>query len=261
MFKFNIVCLLVLNSFITNALAYNTLRELNYAEAIKKDLDSGEIVWLEAKRGKFLAIYTETEKLTNLGTAIILHSMEGSPDQQKIINPLRTYLPKHNWATLSLQMPLIAPGSSASEYIPLFDDARARIQSAVDFLVSEGIQKIVLIGYGMGGMSSVYYIKESKETTKIDAIVTISLGASKKDLKQGEIIKFFSKVTLPFLDIFAEFDLPEVINSAKKRKVLAKKSRSYRQFQIEGEGYLFQHDEGLLVKRVYSWINRTFKER
>ncbi|MFW5443556.1 MAG: DUF3530 family protein [Methylococcaceae bacterium] len=256
---FRLVLLLMTSCYITNAWATNELRELEYAEEIEATVSTGKIVWLSVKDKKFLTLYTETEETENLGTAIILHPMDGHPDQKKIINPLRTYLPLHNWATLSLQMPVLGIGAKEEEYYMLFDDAKGRIQAGIDYLVSAGVKNIVLIGYGLGGMMAVYVTKDDVNATNIKAIVAISLSVPKSKRKQVQIINSISKIKQPFFDIFAEFDLPQVTGSARERRIAGKVSSAYRQFQIDGEGHTFQHDEGLVVKRIYSWINRTFR--
>lgn len=244
---------------ITSSWASNELRELEYAEEIKASLSVGEIIWLKAKEKDFLTLYTETEDEESLGTAILLHAKDAHPDQKIIINPLRTYLPKHKWATLSLQMPVLSVGATSDEYYLLFNDANARIQAAVDYLVSAKVENIVLIGYGLGGMMATYYLNENADKKAIKALVAISLAIPKTDRKQAKIIGFISRIKQPFLDIFAEFDSPEITRNARQKRVAGKTNSAYRQFKVKGEAHLFQYDEGLVVKRIYSWINRTFR--
>ncbi len=239
--------------------AANEIRELEYAEEIKSSFFTGKIIWLKTKNKSFMVLYTETEDVENLGTVIILHPMGGHPNQKKLISPLRTYFPEHNWATLSLQMPVLGIGAKEQEYYALFDDAKERIQAAIDYLLSAKVKNIALIGYGLGGMMAVYYIKENANKTDIDALVAISLAVPETDRNQAQIIDFISSIKQPFLDIFAEFDVPEVTKSARQRRIAGKNNPSYRQFEIKGEGHLFLHDEGLAVKRIYSWINKVFR--
>lgn len=241
------------------SLASEVLREMEYAEEVESSLPVGEIAWLGRKGKKFLTLYTETEQIDNLGSAIILHPMDGYPDQGKLINPLRTYLPEHGWATLSLQMPVLGIKAEESEYYPLFDNASARIQAAVDYLLAAKAKNIVLIGYGLGGMMAAYYLKNNTNKKELKGLVTISLAVPKSDQKQVQIIEFITDIKQPFFDVFAEFDLPEVTETARKRRIAGKVNQAYRQLKIDGEGHLFQRDEGLLVKRVYSWISRTFR--
>lgn len=249
----------VIYFFSVNSRASNELREMEYAEEIKTSFSMGRIAWLEAKGKKFLTLYTETEEQENLGTAILLHPMDGHPNQKKIINPLRTYLPQHRWATLSIQLPVLGVGAKDNEYYKLFDDANNRIQAAIDYLFAAKVKNIVLIGYGLGGTMAVHYINENITDTKVKAIATISLLVPKSNHKDVQIIDFINRINQPFLDIFAEFDSAEVRDSARKRRIAGKENPDYRQVEVKGEGHLFQHDEGMVVKRVYSWVNRTFR--
>ncbi len=250
---------IVVYFFSGNSSASNELREMEYAEEIKTSFSMGRIAWLEAKGNKFLTLYTETEDKENLGTAILLHPMDGHPNQKKIINPLRTYLPQHGWATLSIQLPVLGVGAKDNEYYKLFSDAKNRIQAAIDYLFAAKVKNIVLIGYGLGGTMAVHYINENVTDTKVKAIAAISLLVPKSNHTDVQVIDFINRINQPFLDIFAEFDSPEVRDSARKRRIAGKENPSYRQVEVKGEGHLFQHDEGMVVKRVYSWINRTFR--
>ncbi len=256
-----VIFLWLIYVFSANSWATNVYRELEYAEHITAYFSTGKIVWLKANDRRFLTLYTETEEQENLGTAIILHPMDGHPDQKKFINPLRTYLPQHNWATLSIQLPVLGLGAEEREYYPLFREASRRIQMAVDYLVSAGVQNIVLIGYGLGSMMAVSYLNDKQGAVEenLKAVVTISLGVPKSKHDKVQIIDFIKEITLPFLDVFAEYDLPVVTDSARKRRIAGKASQSYRQFEIEGEGHLFQHDEGQVVKRIYSWIRTVVR--
>ncbi len=247
----------ILNSGFNYCWASDELRELEYASEIEASSPIGEIVKLKAEKRSFLSLYTETEQDANSGTVIILHPMGGHPDQRKLINPLRTYLPQHNWATLSIQMPVLDRLASEFEYYPLFDDAISRIQAAVDYLKSAGVKNIVLIGYGLGAVMALSYLNEKANDKNISALVAISLGVPKTAHKKVQTIDFMKEIKVPFLDIFAEFDLPEVTDSARKRRIVGKDNASYRQFEIEG--HLFQHDQGLVVKRIYSWIRKVLR--
>lgn len=254
------VLAVLLSGFLTLAEASNELKEMEYAEGIQTVHSVGKVTWLNANGKRFLTLYTETEAVESVGTVILLHPQDGHPNQRKIIKPLRTYLPKHKWASLSLQMPVLGAGAKNNEYYLLFDEAKNRIKAAVDFLEAAEVENIVLVGYGLGGAMATYFLSENITDSKVKALVTISLPVPDSTQKNVQIIKFLSKIEQPFLDIFAELDSQEVKDSARQRRMAAKANPLYRQFMVKGEGHTFQHDEGLLVKRVYSWINKTFRK-
>lgn len=132
-------------------LAGDEKREADFADGISKTLTMGKAVWLETEGKKFLGLYTDTEKVSSKGAVIILHDMGGHPNQQQLIYSLRVFLPEHNWATLSLQMPLRETGVEKEEYYALFPEAAARIRVGIDYAKSSGAENIVVVGYGLGG--------------------------------------------------------------------------------------------------------------
>ncbi len=254
-----IIFLYIVLVFTSMAYASNNKREQEYANIIKTTLKTGEVLWLEAQGRKFLTIYTETVQKNNLGVAIILHDRSAYPDQQYLIHDLRTVLPQHNWATLSVQMPVREVGAEESEYFALFKEADARIVSAISYLQQTEAKNIILIGYGLGAMMAVYTASENSDV--LNAIVAISLAVPETQHKQLQIISFINKIQIPFLDIYAEYDLLAVLETARERKLAAKQNTDFRQFKLAGAEHSFQYNHDLIVKRIYSWLTRTFRKQ
>jgi alpha/beta superfamily hydrolase len=233
-------------------------REAEFAESINKTLTMGKAVRLESAGKKFLGLYTETEKNAGKNTVIILHDTGGHPNQQQLIYGLRVFLPEHSWATLSLQMPLRETGVEKEEYYGLIPEAAARIQSGINYARSNGAENIVLVGYGLGGLMAMYTLSE--QAPDIKALVTISLPVPASDNKMAQTLEFIKKVKIPMLDIYGALDVPDVTESARDRRLAAKENDSYRQIKINDEGHAYLHDEGLLVKRIYSWLGVIMSE-
>ncbi len=256
MIRFALFCYLM--TIVIDSLAVNDHREQEFAEQIESSLTIGSVVKLKAGKKTFLALYTETENKKTSGTAIIVHPQGGHPDQKKIIKPLRHYLPAHNWATLAIQMPVLSPGAGEEEYFPFFEQANERLKASVDLLTTGGVNNIALVGYGLGSMMALYHISQNPET-RIKAVVAISLGVPDSQRKEAQVLQFLGQIKFPVFDIYAENDLAYVVDNARKKKVASKDNQFYRQLELAGEGYLFEHDEGLAVKRIYSWLSRTFR--
>ncbi len=234
-------------------------REQDYAAALQKNLAIGQIVWLKAGAETFLGLYTEAEKTDNSAAAIILHDVGDHPDQQPLVHGLRTILPQHNWATLALQLPLRETGSDEADYYPLFDEAKARVQAAIDFLNEKGAKNIAVIGYGLGAEMAIDSINAKPESIK--ELVAISLPLAESAPSSLRIDNLLKNIALPILDIYAEFDLPAVVDSARRRRMVAKENPVFRQIKVDGENHAYQNDPGMLVKRVYSWLALTAAEK
>lgn len=243
------VLLLFLLSFVVHA--SDQQRELEFAQVLQQT-NSNNIVWLKAGEQSFLGLFTEAEKTNNAKAAILLHDGGSYPDQQPLIQGLRNVLPQRNWSTLAIQLPLREMGASQDDYFGLFDEAHLRIKAAVEYLRNSGAKTIALIGYGTGGAMAAYSL--GQESAGLAGLAAISLPLSDSSLPQAQLGEFIKKIALPFLDIYAEFDLPNVADTARQRRMLAKENPVYKQVMINGENHAYQNDPNMLVKRVYSWL-------
>lgn len=238
--------------------ASDNRREQNYAAEIQQQPIMGQALWLQASGQPFLGLYTEAEKTDNSNVVIVLHEMGEHPDAKPLIHRLRTTLPLHNWASLALQMPVRESGAPAEDYYSLFDEARERIDVAVDYLLKNGAKHIAIVGYGMGALMAAYRLSE--KPSDVMALVSISLPVPQTTAAQAQSLELIKKVQMPFLDVYAEFDLPTVIDSARLRRMAGKDNPVYRQIRMDGVDHGYQQDYELLVKRVYSWLTATVSE-
>jgi predicted esterase len=241
-------CLLLISC---NTWPSDALRERQYAIEILRDLHSGSAVYLG--ENQYFALYNETETAENRGTAILLHDAGQHPDSKPLIYNLRTQLPEHLWATLSLQLPVYEYGIQTNEYFELFPEVFKRIQAAIDYLQKSDVKNIALIGYGMGGLMAVSYAFESKNTA-VKAIVAISLPAPETEYKFSNTLKFLRKINLPLLDIYGSADIATISSHARKKRIAAKHNPQYRQVMINETQRPYQNYQQLLVKRIYSWL-------
>jgi alpha-beta hydrolase superfamily lysophospholipase len=230
-------------------------RETEFAELLNKSPIIGKPFQLDADGKKFLALYAETAQTKSQGTVILLHDMGGHPNQAPVIANLRSYLPEHNWTTLSIQLPLRESGSEQRDYYPLFPEALARIKAAVKYAKDNGSETVVLIGNGIGALMGLYALNE--QAAEVSGFVAISLPAPKTDAKTAQTLEFIKKVKAPMLDIYSAFDNSAVIQSARDRKVAGRDNAGYRQILLNDENRIYGQDEGLLVKRVYSWLAKN----
>ena len=242
-------CLLLTSA----AKASDQQRELDYASQIQNAVLTGKVVWLTSSGQRFLALMTESEKADDTNAVIVLHDLGENPDQRPLVRGLRTVLPKHHWMTLAIQLPLREAGAKAEDYYGLFDEAHGRIRTAIAFLRDRGAENIALVGIGMGAEMAVYTLHLDPEA--VYALVAISLPLPNSNLSQVQVGDFIKDIALPFLDLYAEFDLPDVTESARRRRMLAKDNPVYRQIKINGENHAYRNDPDRVIKRVYSWLD------
>jgi len=246
---------LILFAHVLQVQASDIEREQRYAELVQQTLKTGDIVWLKHKERKFIALYTQTEQSKNLGTAIILHDQGGYPDQFPLIHGLRIELPAHRWASLSLQLPILEEGAPVEDYQSLRAETLARIDTAVNFLQQNNVEKVVLVGFGLGASDALAY---AAQNNAIKALALISTFVPADKQKQQQFITQLSALNIPVLDIYAENDWLKTRLTARKRRLAGRDNADFRQIIMPDTGHAWRHAEVLLIKRVYSWLSRQF---
>ena len=240
--------------------ATDNSKEQRWADQVTDFLLDGEAEWLEADGKKFLSIYTPAITDTTTGAVILLHGRGAHPDWPQVIQPLRSQLPGKGWATLSLQMPVLANDAYDRDYVPLFHEVPQRIKAAVDFLSQKNINNIVLMGHSLGAtMASDYLARYSDE--RIKAFVGIGMKAMKQPVEYRVLDNTVSlqKINLPVLDIYGSKTIEEILYSADRRAHVIKRigHAQSRQIKLEGTGHFFQGHEDKLLDNIVLWINKS----
>lgn len=251
--------LVFLCAFVAGAQASDTEKEQRWADQIVDALIDGSAEWLEAGGQKFLAIYTEDQTGEPKGGAIILHGIGVHPNWNEVIYPLRTELPNHGWATLSIQMPILPNEAEVKDYIPLIKEAAPRIQAAIAFLKSKNIQPVVIIAHSLGATMASATLAEQGDLG-LKGFVAIGMSGSDLD-PQLDTTTQLAKLKLPILDLYGSRDLDTVLKAVQPRAAAMRKAghEHYRQVEVEGADHFFVGLEDELVRRVYGWLEQLSK--
>jgi pimeloyl-ACP methyl ester carboxylesterase len=175
-----------------------------------------------------------------------MHGTGVHPDWPQVVSPLRTGLPERGWATLSLQMPILANEAEGKAYLPLMDEVVPRIDAGIAFLKGQGIDKIVLVGHSLGASMGQRYVEETKDTVKGIIVVGLEFNSSLDPAVS------LASVTVPVLDLYGSEDSPETLENAPKRAATAK-SDTYTQKKVDGANHFFDGKETVLVETVDVW--------
>ena len=93
----------------------DTAREKRWADEIVPQLVVGDAVWLATPRHpRFLALFAEPSTPTR-NAVIVVHGLGVHPDWN-LIGVLRSDLVDHGFATLSVQMPVLAADAARVAY-------------------------------------------------------------------------------------------------------------------------------------------------
>jgi len=246
--------------------AADLVREARIADQIQDAILDGEPVWLQAGKVRFLAIYTPAATGTPRGAAVLLHGFNANPDWPEVIHPLRTRLPEHGWATLSIQLPVTATDAPPDAWQANLALAAPRINAAAAWLKGKEFNDLVLIGHSLGARMGAEYLAglHGAPDPGYRAFVAIGLSADPQQPAQGSLLAL-GRIRLPLLDLYGERDFGGVTQSAaaRKRAALSAPGRGeadggpgYRQVRVPGADHFFRGLDGLLVSRVRAWLSQ-----
>jgi len=229
-------------------------KEKRWVDQTVDFLVDGEAEWLDLGKHKALAIYMEADAEVTKGGVIVVHGSGVHPNWQDIVQPLRTRLPEFGWATLSIQMPVLHNEAEYSEYAPLFDEVKPRIEAAIKNLHAKGIKKIVIVSHSLGSAMSAYYLANAKESA-VQAFVAIGMPGAREDKRMNTILMLKS-INIPVLDLYGEKDLESVLGSLKQRKEASSKNKRYSQKVVSGADHFFVNKNDELVNSVNGWLKQ-----
>lgn len=252
-------------SFADNALAHvdgkpDIAREKRLVAEIEDGIFDGEVIFLDAGEAsdghEFMAIDMEPDDEAR-GAVILLHGRGYHSDWGDVINPVRVTLAEEGWRTLSLQMPVLEKDAKYYDYVPLFDDAHPRIESAITYLKEQGIDNIVLFSHSCGVHMAMDWVRH-KGDDKIAAFIGAGMGATDYQQKMAEPFPL-DKMKVPVLDIYGSDEFNGVLRMAPERLAAMTKANNPKSLQqvLEGANHYFNTDEQseALAEAVSTWLD------
>jgi alpha-beta hydrolase superfamily lysophospholipase len=151
----------------------DTAREARWAAEVTPQLVVGDAVWLAtARHPRVLALYAEPAVKTG-NAVIVVHGLGVHPDWN-LIGVLRAALADRGFATLSVQMPVLAADAQRDDYPPLFPDASERLAAAVAWLHDKGYARIAVVSHSMGAAMVDAWLAQQDERV-VDAWVPVGM--------------------------------------------------------------------------------------
>ncbi|MEA3154582.1 MAG: hypothetical protein QOK44_2171, partial [Betaproteobacteria bacterium] len=202
-------------------------REQRWADEIVPAILVGDAVQLELPSGrKFLGIYAAGRPAAP--GVIVVHGLGVHPDWS-LINALRSQLADQGYATLSIQMPVLASDAKAEQYAPLYPEAAERLAAAARFLRAKGHSKVAIVSHSLGSRMANHFLEQTAEPA-VDAWVSIGLSGLYTDAE---------RLKLPVLDIYGERDFVSVRDNAAARADRLRRVRGSAQIEVPGADHFF----------------------
>lgn len=214
-------------------------REQRWADELLPGVLVGEEVYLQQRnQHRFLGLLAEADKASI--ALIVVHGMGIHPDWG-MVSTLRQSLFEQGYTTLSIQMPVLAADASPQAYPALFPEAAERLTLAVQFLRQRGYRNVVIVSHSQGSRMTRYYMEQRPGEVAGWAAISLTQGDT------------FAGINTPILDLYADGDLPHVLDSVAVRRSSLANAYS-RQQVITGTDHFFAGREAAMVLAVKDFL-------
>ena len=222
-------------------------REKRWADEITPAILVGDAVHLELPSGrKFLGIYAAARPAAP--AVVVVHGLGVHPDWN-LVNALRSQLADQGYATLSIQMPVLAADAKAEQYPPVFPEAADRIAAAIRFLRGKGHARVAAVAHSLGARMANHYI-ERGDASGLDAWVAVGITAPYSGT---------DKFRAPVLDIYGERDYPAVRDNARERAEALRRVKGSAQIEVPDADHFFSGRETELVRHIKRFLDQRLR--
>jgi hypothetical protein len=234
--------------------ASDLAKEQRWAEQIVDSILDGEAVWLEADGNRFLSIFTPDENHALDYGVIVMHGTGIHPNWDQVVRPLRVELTTMGWSTLSIQMPILANDAEHDDYAALYPEVVPRINAAIEYFKSRGVQSLLLVAHSQGSLMASYYLSRSGDAA-LKGLVAIGMPGGSKYPAMNSLLTL-GKYDLPVLDLYGSEDLEQVLANidTKRKAALSVSGREYEQIKIDGANHYFDGKNEILIATVDRWL-------
>lgn len=220
-------------------------RERAIAKRLQLSPMGGEISWIGTEQEKFLAIYREGQRAELHGGIIINIASGAIVDNIPAHQTLAQTAAAAGWGVLSIQQPLTNSTGAKPNDAELDSRSVARLDAAVRYMVSLGIENLVIVGAAYGAVVAMRWIID-KPSPAIRGFV--GLGAWSASLDGTDI---------PVLDVVGTRDQKAMVQQTQRTAKFRKRTPPIEALLIDGAGPAFYGYEDLLAKRIRGWLERA----
>ncbi len=223
-------------------------REDRWAQEVEPQIVVGDVAWLALPgRPRVLAIFTPAAGTTK-GAVIVVHGLGVHPDWG-LIGELRAKLADRGYATLSVQMPVLAADAPREAYRDLFDDAADRLAAAVAWLRAKGFGNAAFLSHSLGAAMTDAYLARPG-TPAPAAWIAVGMPAD-----------FAAPPRAPVLDVVAERDLPEALAASAARRARLPRDGCSAATSIAGTDHFMTGATTALADAAAAFLDRVYAGR
>lgn len=228
-------------------------KEQRWRAQVADSIMDGDEVDIAVDGRDVFGIYTAAAEESENGM-IVVHGTGVHPNWDQVVQPVRVGMTEYGWNTLSIQMPILPNEAEYADYVSLYPEVSPRLKAAEQFLLDQGMNKIVVVAHSQGATMSSYYLSRHPEST-VSEFVAIGMGATQKDSHLNSAIAL-KTIHIPVLDLYGSEDLPGVLATIADRKQGAAHNPEYVQKEVAGANHFFDGMNDELITVIQEWLSR-----
>jgi hypothetical protein len=220
-------------------------REKRWADEIVPSLVVGEAVYLQGQPGpRFLALYTPAARAK--GAVLLTHGPGLHPDHG-LTGQLRASLADHGYATLSLQMPVLAAENEAGDaYRTLWPEAANRIEAGVVYLQHAGFARVAIVSHAMGSAMAYEYLR-TRPAAPVFAWVALSFYGSFAEMADAKF---------PIFDLYGSDDYWGIRGTSSWQRAWTLRSvPGSKQLAAPDGGYFLAGGEKTVIREATAFLD------
>ena len=225
------------------AISYGRQRERTILELIERKALPEEFLVLGAPELPFIVRFERARGPTPQGALLFVPSRGTFVGNDEMTDAFFRGFPVNGWSVLAVQPTLLARGASLDEYEALAETAVGRIRDAIQFLIDDGISRIVMAG-DSAGATLMRQCLQNGVPREVSAFAALGMW-------QGEIDD------LPMLELIGARDERAVTSSGHREKDAARRAfGQYRLIVLGGADARYLGFEDEIAQRIRGWAER-----
>ena len=222
----------------------DTVREKRWADEVVPGLVVGDAMQLQTGDGiRFLALYAPVDQPK---AAVLLTHGPGLHPDHGLTGELRVSLADRGYATLSLQMPVLASEvDDGAAYRALHPEASRRIAAGVQFLRDKGAVRIALVSHAMGAGMAHEYLR-TNPGAPVFAWAALSFYG---------VFEVPEGAGFPILDLYGGADYRGIRGPASERARLLGARPGSRQLAVPEGGRFLAGGEKTVLREVAAFLD------
>jgi hypothetical protein len=209
----------------------------------------GQPVTLPVGERSVPALYRAHQGKEARGAILLLPAPGDDADAAGLVRALRLGLPDAGWDTLSVQLPAYFPGDSPVRWLERHGALQTHIRAGSTWLRERGRSNQVIIAMGPSGHATLAFAAGSPPDT-LQALTLISTAIEPGSAAANQL----AELRLPVLDLYAERDRRDVLDTLSVRRQAAVDNSAFRQRIVPGTDDRFTGAHDAAVAAVRAWL-------